>query len=543
MAGGRPPSHSYILFLHRAATKILEECMPYVALKQWVQQVEVHDAPPSPMATKRLASSEAVVAAAKQAIEEADAVGSEWLKLRGCPWQRHSTDGGSTGGGAEEQKLRTTATERYQVAFERCGEALKAHRDCLQMDWFKSFWGRNYDSLTVVSVLRNVQQDIDNTRAWVHAQVGTCSKGPEYKGVSMVSDDFWSTERRAEDCLLDMLLEVLFYEPAVRQSYRSDPLMQLALEAPAGKYNFTVVSAMGVITEGAAGTEMKETYERLREVRGVEVVRANTATLHSVDFNAEQIQKAVMEHVKTPWGWVGYSQGCANAFRAEALMLQGTPGQQKLLESFRCRQLLFSAANGSAHATCGDWKLLRALIDGERFLKKLQASMSATTQLLGLNLLHHFLCSRVGSAFFGSVQSLTHEGARKMWRDGQHCRGVPSTSMIGVAEQHTLPECLDMLWHTLNAQMEYSNEQDTQVAQEEAVAHPICVDNANRRELEKTDMRSAVQRTHHWSPLRQEVLFLQTERDKDKAVFDTPKDRHIFPWLEVNARFGVIEVI
>ena len=51
---------------------------------------------------------------------------------------------------------------------------------------------------------------------------------------------------------------------------------------------------------------------------------------------------------------------------------QGTPEQQRLMSSFRCRQLLFSAANGSAHATCGDWKLLRALVDGERFLKRFQ---------------------------------------------------------------------------------------------------------------------------------------------------------------------------
>ena len=203
------------------------------------------------------------------------------------------------------------------------------------------------------------------------------------------------------------------------------------------------------------------------------------------------MEKTVKE-VSTPWGWVGYSQGCANAFRAESMMLQagcpcetaggswsmvglgfmafvkykvystqlhtrthstlryvmlgyvpfrsvtlhtsiwsicvynmymyiyiyimhnfththniyiyiicahmhmisydmsyvefyiilrfwtfpanpqGTLEQQRLMSTFRCRQLLFSAANGSAHATCGDWKLLRALVDGERFLKRFQ---------------------------------------------------------------------------------------------------------------------------------------------------------------------------
>ena len=52
-----------------------------------------------------------------------------------------------------------------------------------------------------------------------------------------------------------------------------------------------------------------------------QVVRADTATLQSVDYNAACVEKTVKD-VSTPWGWVGYSQGCANAFRAESMMLQ-----------------------------------------------------------------------------------------------------------------------------------------------------------------------------------------------------------------------------
>ena len=52
-----------------------------------------------------------------------------------------------------------------------------------------------------------------------------------------------------------------------------------------------------------------------------QVVRADTATLQSVDYNAACVEKTV-KNVSTPWGWVGYSQGCANAFRAESMMLQ-----------------------------------------------------------------------------------------------------------------------------------------------------------------------------------------------------------------------------
>jgi hypothetical protein len=51
------------------------------------------------------------------------------------------------------------------------------------------------------------------------------------------------------------------------------------------------------------------------------------------------------------------------------------------------------------------------------------------------------------------------------------------------------------------------------------------------------------QRTHHWSPLRKDTEFVTTERDRALAIYEAPKDRHVFPWLEVNARFGRIQVI
>ena len=48
-------------------------------------------------------------------------------------------------------------------------------------------------------------------------------------------------------------------------------------------------------------------------------------------------------------------------------------------------------------------------------------------------------------------------------------------------------------------------------------------------------------RTHHWSPLNKEVDFITTPRDHELASFDCAKDRHIFPWVDVNARFGFIK--
>ncbi|CAE7488727.1 unnamed protein product [Symbiodinium microadriaticum] len=334
------------------------------------------------------------------------------------------------------------------------GAAPPSERETVRRaDWLHAFWARNYDALVIVSVLRNVQQNVDETRKWLDAQLRHASKTADWEGISEACDRLWATTPASEACLVDCLIEVLFYEPADRQRYRADSLVALIMDEPPGPFDFTVVSAMGVITEGAKGTEMAATYTRLKQTRGVEVIRADTATLQSVDYNAACVERAVRENVRTPWGWVGYSQGCANAFRAEAMMLQGTPEQQRLMGNFRCRQLLYSAANGSAHATCGDWKLLRALVDGERFLKRFQASMSAATQNLALDLLQNAMSSRLAYAVLGSVQSLTHQGARTMWRDGQHCPRAPSTSIRGVVEEHTIPDCwgnalfVDMFMH------------------------------------------------------------------------------------------------
>ena len=48
---------------------------------------------------------------------------------------------------------------------------------------------------------------------------------------------------------------------------------------------------------------------------------------------------------------------------------------------------------------------------------------------------------------------------------------------------------------------------------------------------------------HHWSPLSAEVEFVRTQRDVQQAIFDCAKDRHISPWVDVNARFGVIRYV
>jgi hypothetical protein len=116
------------------------------------------------------------------------------------------------------------------------------------------------------------------------------------------------------------------------------------------------------------------------------------------------------------------------------------------------------------------------------------------------------------------------------------------TVMRGVLEPHTTPESLDMLSNQLSKQSG-STLHDSQVHVYDAVGHPIYVRNRNMRILKQTDMGGAIQRTHHWSPLSDEVEYVKTNRDVIQASFDCAKDRHIFPFVDVNARFGIIKYV
>ena len=177
---------------------------------------------------------------------------------RGPVWSDGVLDAGKDAyRSPKEEQMREDARKLYKEAFEACAQALKASPEVLHQDWFRAFWARNYDALTVVSVLRNVQMDIDETRKWVDAQLRHVPTTPDFQGVRKACDALWQTCPASEACLVDCLIELLFYEPSARSSYRKDALMQLIIDEPPGLFNFTVVSAMGVITEGAQIQEKK----------------------------------------------------------------------------------------------------------------------------------------------------------------------------------------------------------------------------------------------------------------------------------------------
>ena len=498
LAGGRWARASYYEALNRAAHQILSEAEPYLAIRGHLQ-VERRSLYRPPLRTVRISEQSQV---AQAAIENADAIARE------IDFSRHTPESA------------TAAADAYQRAWSACVQLIELDSHTFQTDWMKAFWARTYEALVVHSVVRNVQQDVDNVRRWLEVRLGR-------------------PHRSGEQALLDDVLDVLYFFEPDQAGMRSDPLVRLLIDPPEIHYDFSVVSCMGVITEGEAGRELEDAYQRLAARRGIHTIRANTATARSLEYNADRVEEAA-RRATTPWGYIGYSQGCTNGLQCEANLMGGTPDQQALADRLRCRNLLFSALNGSAHGTCGDQKMLRAMIDGERFLKHYQATFSNRAIELALKNLRHLLDSRpMVHGLLGSA-SLSHDGVRFLHREGQFKPDAPTSIVRGVVRRQWLPEALEWLSNVLERQIE-NDAHDTQVVINEAVGHPVWVANPQAAVLARCDMGCRVQSTHHWSPLTHEIEFVETERDRELAVYDSPKDRHVFPWIDVNARFGIIK--
>jgi hypothetical protein len=310
------------------------------------------------------------------------------------------------------------------------------------------------------------------------------------------------------------------------------------IEPAPGHYDFTAVSAMGVVTDGAEGRELHTAYDRLLQRRGVRVVRANTGLFRSLEHNASAILRAITS-VEGPWGWIGYSQGCANGLLAESFLRGGTPEQQCILDRFVGRNLLFSAANGSVHGTAGTDKMLRAMIEGERFLKAYQARYSRQLVDLFLRALQVVLDSRQFVDTLNGAHSLTIERAIALHRDGQFVPWVPTSTTRGVVSRDRLPEALEWLYF-MHEHQSPGVRHDSQVPVDEALGRATRITNERTVAFARCDIGSFVQSTHHWSPLTVEIEAVTTERDRALAVYEGPKDRHVFPWVETLARFGRI---
>lgn len=136
---------------------------------------------------------------------------------------------------------------------------------------------------------------------------------------------FLQPEKSTEQQVVDAILDAIVFSEKDREHLRGDPLVRLLISNPPGNYNFTIVTAMGVITEGKRGLELEAALRRLELQRGVKTIRSDTGTARSFEFNAAKIEEAIEAAIKLqkPYGLVGYSQGCANALMAESTLLSG----------------------------------------------------------------------------------------------------------------------------------------------------------------------------------------------------------------------------
>eukprot|EP00934_Nitzschia_sp_Nitz4_P007636 Nitzschia sp. Nitz4//scaffold156_size52432//1734//7901//NITZ4_006821-RA/size52432-snap-gene-0.12-mRNA-1//-1//CDS//3329537397//7626//frame0 len=577
MAGGRWARQSYYDAIFALAKNILEDAECYMALKSHLQRVRhASESDPIPMPrnenydcgldlTKRDVGQDKLglaVTVAQQAITQADKSGAEILGelVKGRMSFKNSKPYGNT-------------VIAYRQAFEACGKVLEMDKLAFQSKWFRDFYRRNYDALMILSVFENVMEDVERVRYWLHClrrgdkcgapprddelQSRNADKGANFidtilaplkLDIKDLGGDklFLEPERHSEQAVVEAIIDALIYDPKGRESMKKDPLVRLLIKNPPGNYKFTVVSAMGVITDGKEGKELQSTFERLEKKRGVRSIRSDTATARSLEYNAGKIIEAIgtARQLKVPFGLLGYSQGCANALMAENLMYSGTPEQQRMIgdsAGLVSRQLLFSAANASIHGPAMDKKIQRLVVQTEEFLKYQQGYVSRALQTAFLEATTNGLDSPDFHKAMGGAQTFLSDGCRAFWREAQHLSHVPTCSIRGVLEEHTLPEALTMLSNLLTKQSG-SALHDSQVHVNDTVGHPVAFKNRNAEVLEKCYVGDgAIQRTHHWSPLTEEVQFITTARDDLLASFDCAKDRHIFPWVDVNARFGFIK--
>jgi hypothetical protein len=412
------------------------------------------------------------------------------------------------------------AISAYRDAFDVCAGILKIDPAVFQETWFKNFWHRNYEALMVLSVLKNYEENIDTVRNWLHVQSSQ------------------KTFVSRQD-LLDAIIEVLYKKTKDKNQLKKDPLVRLLIEQPNGKYNFSIVSCMGIITQGETGKELDASFQRVKEKRGVETYRTDTKILRSLRSNSRIIEKTI-QTINTPFGILGYSQGCANALATESSLLSGTPEQRNQIQQLKTRNLIYGAANGSIHGDTGDIKFYEVMQEVELYIHKYFQKSSMPIQDSIYDILSAMMSSRRFVHITGGMNSISSKGSYNMAWYGQFLEHVPTFTIRGEVDHSTLPEANEMLSNLLSIQSG-SKEHDTQVSSKDAVGYFTKFSTEASEILKKNDIGSFVQKTHHWAPLFEEVQPLKTKRDEELAIYETPKDRHVFPWIEVNARFGVIE--
>jgi hypothetical protein len=520
LAGGRWARQSYYGAIFNVAKSILDDAEIYLAFKGHLQRVRHHhetDPLPTPRETAIVPQPDTVgididdtsayksddphdsaflsaVKSAKLKIVDADRLGAHAFSVL--------TDGTRV---TDSNPIISSAKRAYNDAFNACKVLLKHDKLSFYADWFKQFYRRNYDALMVKSIYDNVMDGADNVREWCAKMSKAIPRepgdfNPFFRHVLHLGDEsfdrsiFMNPQQHSQKLLVDSIIDLLFFSEDEKIRIKNDPLVRLLIPNPEGRLEFTIVTAMGVITEGKRGLELVDSFRRLERKRGINVIRADTGIARSLEYNANKIEEAIEAAVKLkkPFGLLGYSQGCTNALAAESLLNSGSPLQQSLLNgesgTLVCRQLLFSAANGSTHGPSTEAKIHRLIVMGEEFFKYQQGYCSkAFISFVLENMTNILDSSAFQKTLCGGGGTFLHEGCRAFWREAQHLQHVPTCVLRGVLEPHTTPESLEYISNMLTKQSG-SALHDSQVHVYDAVGHPVYTLNRNGKILRLCDM-------------------------------------------------------
>ena len=398
---------------------------------------------------------------------------------------------------------------------------IESRKDSFELPEFKTFWNRLYEALRIASVEEDLKFDHDEVRGWFGCRL-------------QMNDAQIQDLSRVE--LIRHVIGLIYAYPEDQACLSADPLVWFVPRVAHQPMDLSVITAMGVITNGRAGHELESVFDRLERDFQIHLVRSDTGLVKSLDYNARQIC-SVIEQMSGPYVMIGYSQGCANMMRAESLLFAGTPKMRSSLDNLVSRHFLCSAFNGSVHAVCGVEKYRTALIEGENILKNISIHYSKYLTALTLKVLQRTLDAPTFNMSMSSFESLSHHGLQQLSRDAQYKPGIPILETQGHTVSH-IPEALLMMTSHFYKQSNTPN--DSQVGVD--CAHGYTVYNHNRSVdvLLDASVSSKTLNIHHWSPLKEEIQLVQTQLDYEQYVYRGPKSMFVLPWIESLIMLGFV---
>jgi hypothetical protein len=106
----------------------------------------------------------------------------------------------------------------------------------------------------------------------------------------------------------------------------------------------------------------------------------------------------------------------------------------------------------------------------------------------------------------------------------------PTCVLRGVMREHTTLESLGMISNLRQTKLDPNCTILKCMSMILSATRSIYHNNRNGRLFQKCAVGEGfIQRMHHWSLLSDEVEFVQTQRDIERASLHCAKDRHVFP--------------